>query len=445
MDHTSPNQPEVSASKSSPPPAAKSSGRGWFRLLLLLLAVAAGYYFWYAPKYHPASPAGQTAENTPGRAPGGGPGGHGAFGPTPVVATKARRGNIGVYLNGLGSVTPIYTVAIKSRVEGQLMQVFYKEGDTVHQGDPLILIDERPYRVALEQAEGQLARDRALLDNARVDLARYQGLLAQRAIPEQQLSTQRALVAQYEGTVKIDEGQINAAKLNLTYCRINAPIAGRIGLRLVDPGNIVNTNDANGLLVITQLEPISVIFTIAEDQLQPVARKMRAGQKLGVDAWDRELKNKLASGVLSTLDNQIDQTTGTLKLRATFDNKNDTLYPNQFVNARLLVEQKSGVTLLNTAAIQRTTTNTYVYVVNPDLTVSVRNVTLGTTEGEDSEITSGLEPGDQVVMTGVDKLNEGSKISLPAVPEGGRGMAPAATGAAGKRAGKRGGKRGVAQ
>jgi multidrug efflux system membrane fusion protein len=398
---------------------SKSGGHGWLWLTILILAGAAVYYFWYRPKNNP------TAGTAPSDPAASGKKGGGRGGATPVVATKARKGNIGVYFTGLGAVTPIYTVTVKSVVGGQLMEIRYKEGDIVHQGDPLILIDERPFQVALEQAQGQLARDQALLDNARVDLARYQGLLAQNAIPEQQLATQKALVDQYVGTVKIDQGQIDSAKLNLTYCRINAPITGKIGLRLVDPGNIVSPNDANGLLVITQLEPISVIFTIAEDQLPPVAAKMRAGQRLSVDAWDREMKTKLGSGVLSTLDNQIDQTTGTVKLRATFDNKNAVLFPNQFVNARLLVQEKTGVTLLNTAAIQRTTNSTYVYLVKPDLTVTVRNVTVGTVEGDDSEITSGLQPDDLVVMTGVDKLNEGSKVTLP-------GAAPAAGGRGGR-------------
>jgi multidrug efflux system membrane fusion protein len=447
MDHTPTVNSEPPPPTVNPAPARKSSGRGWLLVLFVILAGTAVYYFWFVPKQKSDS-----AGKTEAGATNGKKGGRGGGGPIPVVATKARKGNIGVYLSGLGSVTPIYTVTVKSVVGGELMDIRYKEGDTVHKGDPLVVLDERPFRVALEQAEGQLARDQALLDNARVDMTRYQGLLAQNAIPEQQVATQKALVGQYEGTVKIDQGQIDSAKLNLTYCRINAPISGRIGLRLVDPGNIVSPNDPNGLLVITQLEPISVIFTIAEDQLPPVAKKMHAGQKLSVDAWDRELKNKIASGVLSTLDNQIDQTTGTLKLRATFDNKNDSLYPNQFVNARLLVEQKNGVTLLNTSAIQRTTSNTYVYLVKPDLTVTIRNITVGTTEGDDSQITSGVVPGDQVVMTGVDKLNEGSKVSLPVPGENGRGGRGAGTGApqaapagASPAAPKRGGKRGATQ
>jgi multidrug efflux system membrane fusion protein len=236
-------------------------------------------------------------------------------------------------------------------------------------------------------------------------------LLAQNAIPEQQLATQKALVSQYEGTVKNDQGQIQTAKLNIEYCHITAPLTGRVGLRLVDPGNIVHASDANGLLVITQVQPISVIFTIGEDQLQAVIKKMRAGQRLEVDAFDREMKTKIAQGMLTTLDNEIDQTTGTLRLRATFDNKGNLLFPNQFVNARLLVEEKKDVTLVSNAAVQRNSQMTYVYFVKPDSTVTVRQITLGTTEGDDSEITSGLSPGDAVVMTGVDKLQEGSKVN----------------------------------
>jgi multidrug efflux system membrane fusion protein len=291
------------------------------------------------------------------------------------------------------------------------MSIHFKEGDLVKQGDPLIEIDPRPYTAVVEQTEGQLARDQALLENSRVDLTRYQTLLAQDAIPEQQLATQRALVKQYEGTVINDQGLLDAAKVNVVYCHITAPITGLAGLRLVDPGNIVHSSDTNGMLVITQIQPISVIFTVGEDQLPPILQRMRAGQTLTVDAWDRELKNKLASGTLATLDNQIDQTTGTLKLRAIFANDNRALFPNQFVNARLLQQQKTGVTLLPSAAIQRNTNNTYVYLIKPDNTVTVRNITIGTTEGDQSEIPSGLTPGDKVVMTGVDKLQEGSKVA----------------------------------
>ena len=335
----------------------------------------------------------------------------------PVVAAKTQKGDIGVYITGLGAVTPIYTVTVKSRVDGQLMQVHYKEGDIVHQGDLLVEIDPRPYQVQLTQAEGQLIRDQALLDNARIDLDRYQTLLTQNAVPEQQLATQKALVQQDEGAVKTDQGQIDSAKLNLVYCHITAPITGRVGLRLVDPGNIVHAADTNGLLVITQIQPISVIFPIAEDQLPVVLQKMRAGERLGVDAYDRE-KKKLATGWLTTLDNQIDPTTGTVKIRATFDNKDNALFPNQFVNARLLVEVKHGVTLVHTAAVQRNSQITYVYLVKSDSTVTVRPITVGTTEGDDAEVSSGLAPGDVVVMTGVDKLQEGSKVRVQTYGEG---------------------------
>jgi len=327
-----------------------------------------------------------------------------------VIATKARRGNIGVYFNGLGTVTPIYTVTVKSRVDGQLMDIHYREGDTVHQGDLLIQIDPRPFQVQLTQAEGQMAKDQAALENARLDLTRYETLLKQNAIPEQQVATQKATVTQDEAVVKSDQGQIDSARLNLTYCRITAPITGRIGLRLVDPGNIVHASDSNGLLVITQVQPISVLFTVAEDQLPTVLQKMKMGT-LQVDAYDRDMKKKLAQGSLTTVDNQIDQTTGTVRLRATFDNTDDSLFPNQFVNARLLVEEKRGVVLLPSAAIQRSSTATYVYLVQPDSIVAVRNITEGTTEGDDTEIASGLNPGDVVVMTGADKLQEGSKVN----------------------------------
>jgi multidrug efflux system membrane fusion protein len=263
----------------------------------------------------------------------------------------------------------------------------------------------------LEQAEGQLIHDQALLKNAHLDLDRYNTLMKQDAIPQQTLNTQEALVTQYEGTIKTDQSQIDSAKLNLVYCHITSPITGLIGLRLVDPGNIVHASDANGLLVITQLDPISVIFTTAEDQLPPILEKRRAGQELTVEAWDRELKNKLADGKLETIDNQMDQTTGTLKLRAVFANSNGKLYPSQFVNARLLVEQKQNVTLLANSAIQRNSQGTYVWLVNPAQTVEVRPITVGTTEGDQSEITAGLEPGDSVVTVGVDRLEEGGKVN----------------------------------
>jgi membrane fusion protein, multidrug efflux system len=299
---------------------------------------------------------------------------------------------------------------VKSRVDGQLMSVAYKEGDLVHKGDILAEIDPRPYQVQLTLAQGQLARDQAQLENAKIDMARNQALSAKGLIPQQTLATQESLVAQDTGIVKTDQGQVDSANLNISYCHIRAMITGRVGLRLVDPGNMVHASDANGLVVITQMQPISALFTISEDELQVVLKKMRAGDKLTVDAFDRDNKTKLATGTLSSLDNEIDSATGTLRLRATFENEAGTLFPNQFINVRLLVEAKHGVTLVSTAAIQRNVQATYVFLVKPDKTVTSRPVTVGTTEGDDSEITSGLNAGDVVVLTGIDKLQEGSKV-----------------------------------
>jgi multidrug efflux system membrane fusion protein len=390
--------------------------------VVLLLLGAGGYYYW---THRTAPPAGSAT----GR-PGGqrGPGGNG--GAAPVDAAKAVKGNIGVYVTGLGAVTPLATVTIKTQVNGQLMQINYKEGDLVKKGDTLAEIDPRPYEAQLTQYEGQLARDQATLDNARIDQSRYETLIKQNAVPEQQLATQIATVKSDEGIVKNDQGLIQSVKVNLIYCHITAPITGRIGLRLVDAGNIVQTSDSTGLLVITQLQPISVIFTISEDQLPPVYAKQRAGQTLPVDAFDREMKTRLASGSLTTIDNEIDQTTGTVKLRATFDNSKNELFPNQFVNARLLEQEKRNVVLIPSAAVQRNSQSTYVYVVKPDSTVTVRQVKVGTSDDNNTEIVSGVNQGDVVVLTGVDKLVEGSKVTVKM--EGSPGAAGTrGTGAAG--------------
>jgi membrane fusion protein, multidrug efflux system len=371
--------------------------RGWLWVVILIVAAAAAYRFW--PRAAAPTPA--------STAPNGAGGRRGAGGNTPVVAVKAVKGNIGVFIVDPGAVVPEHTVTVMSQISGYLTKVEYKEGDMVHQGDALAEIDPRPYQVQLETAQAALARDQANLDNARVDLKRYQTLVPLRAVPEQQLATQDALVKSDEGTVQTDQAQIDSAKLNLVYCHIQAPITGRVGLRLVDPGNYVQPS--NGLVVITQLQPITVVFPIAEDQLDPVIQRWRAGQHLQVVAFDRNMK-KLATGTLTTLDNQIDPTTGTVKLRATFPNTDNALFPNQFVNARLLVEEKHSVTLVPTAAIQRNSQQTYVWLVKPDSTVTVQQIKEGTTEDNQSEVSSGLNPGDEVVMTGVDRLQEGAKV-----------------------------------
>jgi multidrug efflux system membrane fusion protein len=389
------------------PPSPRRSKLRWVWIPVLLAAGAWGYFHWSR-----SSVASANLKK------GAGKRGETAAAVTPVVAAKARLGSIGLYFNGLGNVTPIYTVTVKSRVDGELMEVSYKEGDIVHQGDLLAQIDPRPFQVQLTQAEGQMAKDQAALENARIDLARYETLLKQNAIPEQQVATQRSTVIQDEAAIKSDQGQIDSAKLNLTYCRITAPITGRVGLRLVDPGNIVHASDTNGLVVITQIQPISILFTIAEDQLPQVLQRMRT-ETLPVDAYDRDMKQKLAQGTLITVDNQIDQTTGTVRLRANFNNEDGALFPNQFVNARLLVEERRGVVLLPSAAIQRSSNSTYVYLIRPDSTVTVRNIKEGITEGDQSEITSGLKAGDVVVLTGADKLQEGSKVNAQMQPDGG--------------------------
>jgi multidrug efflux system membrane fusion protein len=328
-----------------------------------------------------------------------------------VGTATARKGDMGVYVNRIGSVLPVYTVQVKSRVDGQLMSVNYTEGQMVQAGDSLVEIDPRPYQAQLTQAEGQLARDQALLENARVDLERYQIAYRSNAIPEQQLATQVATVHQYEGAVKLDQGQVDTAKLQIIYSHITAPISGRVGLRLVDPGNIVHATDANPLAVITQLQPITVVFSPAEDELPDIQKQLSQGQTLVVEAYDRAQQQKLATGTLLTMDNQIDPTTGTVKLRALFPNEDNSLFPSQFVNARLLVRTEHGATLVPTAAIQHNAQGAFVYVVQTNQTVAMRTVAAGATDGNVT-VVEGLEPGEVIVADNFNRLQEGMKVAV---------------------------------
>jgi membrane fusion protein, multidrug efflux system len=342
------------------------------------------------------------------------PGGRFAMGgPMPVVAASVRSGDMPITLSGLGAVTPLATVTVQSQISGQIQKILFKEGQIVKVNDPLFVIDPRPYQVALEQAEGALARDKALLDNAHIDLNRYQTLWSQDSIAEQQVATQKSLVAQDEGNVKTDQGQIDAAKLNLVYCHITSPIGGRVGLQQVNVGNYVTPSEPNGLVVITQMQPITVVFTVAEDSIPQLMKQVRAGQPLTATAWDRTVTTQLATGTLQSVDSQIDPTTGTIKLKAVFPNSDETLFPQQFVNVVLLLDTMHGATLVPQAAIQRGAPGTYVYVINADSTVNVRKVTLGPGDANNITVSQGLKVGERVVVDGADKLKDGAKVMLP--------------------------------
>jgi len=334
----------------------------------------------------------------------------------PVAVAPVQQRDIPVYLEGLGNVQAYYTVTIHSRVDGQLMQVNFREGQKVHKGQELALIDPRPYEVQVSQAEATKYKDQANLENAQRDLQRYADLYKQGVIAQQQYNTQQSVVAQQEGLVRADDAQINSAKLNLTYCHIRAPIDGTVGLRLVDPGNMVHSSDQSGLLVITQLQPISVLFTLPEDNLQLVAQHMKGG-RLEVQAWNRDDTQQIAAGRLETLDNQIDPNTGTFRLKSVFDNRDNALYPNQFVNARLQVYTRKNAITIPAAAIQRGTQGTYVYALKQDGTVESRPVKVALTEATTAVLDSGLTPGQQVVTDGQEKLQPGSKVD-PQQPGG---------------------------
>jgi multidrug efflux system membrane fusion protein len=420
-------------SSASPPEGKAPKARGliWFVLLAIIVGLA-GYVVWRA---------GQPVQQV--RAQGGGGGGRGGggrgggLGPVPVVVASVARSSIPIILNGLGNASAFYTVTIKSRVDGQLMKVDFHEGDLVKQGQVLAEIDPRPYQVQLELAQATLARDRALLNNAKVDVDRYRTLLATDAIPKQQLDTQIALVAQYEAATQQDAANIDNAKLQLQYAMVTAPITGVVGLRLVDPGNIVHANDQNGMVVITQLQPIAVLFTIPEDSLPQVTQKLRGGAHLTVEAYNRDNSKKLATGTLLTVDNQIDNTTGTSKLKAVFDNKDNALFPQQFVNVHLLVDSLTNQLVVPNVAVQNGQQGTFVYVVDQNSKVHLKTVQVGRTTETSSDILSGITDGDRVVVDGTDRLVEGAVVRVRKAGEldnagGGDGGAP----------GGRGGRRG---
>ncbi len=398
----SPDQPKTAAT-----PTKK--GQGWIWLLVVCVFGGATYFV-YQRSIPAAAKDGQQGTQTAGA--GGRKGGKQGDGrPIPVVAATAKRGDMNIYLNGLGSVTAFNTVTARTRVDGQLIKVSFTEGQLVKEGEPLAQIDPRPYQVQLEQAQGQMTRDQAQLKNAKLDQERYQVLLQQDSVPKQQLDTQKALVNQFEGVIQSDQGAIDAAQLQLTYCTITAPITGRIGLRLVDQGNIVHSGDTNGLAVITQLQPIALLFNIPEDSLPQLQKKMQGGMKLPIDAYDRDFKVRLAAGSLLTTDNQIDQNTGTVRLKGMFANGDNALFPNQFVNARLLVDVKRNTVLVPNAAIQRSPSSAFVYIVKPDSTVEVRDIVVGPTEGDTTSIDQGVNPGEVAVIDGVDKLQPGVKVT----------------------------------
>jgi multidrug efflux system membrane fusion protein len=379
------------------PESARGSRRLW--IVLLVLACLVGIGAWIAH--------GRQARVQPKPGPAGSAQ---APRPVPVVVAPVRTGDLSVFLSALGTVTPLNTVTVKSRVDGQLLRVHFTEGQIVHAGDLLAEIDPRPFQAQLIQAEGQVARDQANLANAQLDLERYKRLAAQEMIARQQLDTQQMVVNQAQAAMKMNEGNIDAIKLQLTYCRITAPITGRVGLRLVDPGNVIKAADSGGLVVITQLEPISLVFSVPEDSLRPILKRFRGGSSVAVDAFDREGRTKLATGTLAAIDNQIDPATGTVRMKASFDNKDGALYPNQFVNARVLIDVLHDALLAPAEAIQRGPQGPFVYVVKPDKVVQMRRIQVGPTEAGTVAVKTGVAAGEALVVDGAEKVQDGARV-----------------------------------
>jgi membrane fusion protein, multidrug efflux system len=376
-------------------PNPEKKGHGW-AWALLLIAAAVGAILYYQ---HRSSGDASKAKAAP------------APRAVPITTAQAKKGDIGIYVEALGTVTPVYTVTVTSRVQGEIMNVYYKEGQMVKKGDPLLDIDPRPYQAALTQGEGQLAHDQALLAEAGIDLDRYKSAFSRNAIAQQQVYDQEQTVQQYQGTVKNDEGMVENAKVNLIYTHITSPIDGRVGLRLVDPGNIVQANSTTPLVVVTQLQPITVIFSVAEDYLPQIQQQLRQGHTMAVGALDRTQEKQIATGSLLTLDNQIDTTTGTLKLKAIFPNADLALFPNQFVNTRLLVETQHDATLVPAAAIQRNAQGAFVYVVKPDNTAQLRTIKPGVADGN-TQAVDGVKPNEVVAVSGFDRLQDGAKVAV---------------------------------
>jgi multidrug efflux system membrane fusion protein len=424
---TEPHRPKAAPRPDPQPPAGQPKRRDrralyWTVLVLIVIAAAA---FWIH-----RSRAAQHAVSGGG----GGRGGRGAFGasgPLPVVVNTARKADVNIILRGLGTVSPLATITVRTQISGYLAEVKFTEGQMVNKGDILAVIDPRPYEVALEQAQGQLLQAQAQFKEAQIDLDRYVTLSAQDSISKQQVDAQRALVAQFEGMTKTNQGAVDSAMLNLTYCHIVAPVSGRVGLRQIDQGNYVTPGDANGLVLLTQIQPITVIFTLPEDNIPGILKRLDAKTAIQVDAYNRDNTVKLATGTLETVDNTVDTTTGTVKLRAVFKNEDGALFPNQFVNAAMLLDVLHGATVISTSAIERGQDGSFVYVVGADSKVSAKTVTLGATEGERVAVLTGVSVGDKVVVDGADRLKDGMEVAaqFPARPGGAGAGKPGGPGA----------------